>query len=154
PTTSQNSCRVTARWLSSRSRRSERERRLSPPLQSDSCSGDRLGRQLAPDRRVVRGPLLASRFLVNVTRRNPARRVRRQQQMIDAQPFGAVPAAGLVVPKGVAVRLPVEDAVGIGQSEIDETAKPRSRLGPAQRVVTKRYGVVNVIVGRADVVVS
>jgi len=52
----------------------------------------------------------------------------RQQQMIDAQPFVAVPAAGLIVPKGVAVRLAVIDAVGVGQPEIDESAKSRSRF--------------------------
>ena len=97
---------------------------LWPRRPSEWCLGSELNRQLAPDRRVVRGAVLGPRLLVDFAHRDPVGGVRRQQQMIDPQTLVAVPATGLIVPKGVAVRLAVENAVGIGQSEMDEGAKP------------------------------
>jgi hypothetical protein len=80
--------------------------------------------------------------------------MRRQQQMINAQPLVAVPATGLVIPESVAVRLRVKDAVSVGQPEVKERTKPRARFRPTQGVFPKRHRIVNIIVGRADVIVA
>ena len=154
PTISTRSVRMAALWSSSRSHRSEKERTRSPPRRSGSCSAVRLDRQFAPDRRVVGGAVLGPRLLVDVAGGDPVGRMRRQQQMVDPQPLVAVPAPGLVIPEGVAVRLAVEDAVGVGQPEIEEGAEPRARFEPAQRIVAQRHRIVNIVVGRADVVVA
>src|SRR3954454_8783155 len=74
--------------------------------------------------------------------------------MVDAQPLVAVPAAGLVIPESIAVWLAMKDAIGVGQPEVEERAKPRARLHPAQSVVAKRHRIVNIIVRRADVIVA
>ena len=74
--------------------------------------------------------------------------------MVDAQPFVAMPAPGLVIPESVAVRLLVKDAVGVGQPEVKEGAKPRARFHPAQSIVAKRHRVINIIVRRADIIVA
>jgi hypothetical protein len=74
--------------------------------------------------------------------------------MIDAQPLVAMPAPGLVVPESVAVRLAMKDAVSVRQSEVEERTKPRACFLSAQSVVAKCHRVVNIIVGRADVIVA
>ncbi len=69
-------------------------------------------------------------------------------------PLVAVPAAGLVVPIGVFVRLAVEDAEGVGEPQMQERAKPGARFRLGQRVVAEGDRVVDVVVGRDDVVVA
>ena len=63
--------------------------------------------------------------------------MRRQQQMVDPQTLIPMPAPRLVVPEGVSVRLRVECAVCVGQTEIEERSEPRARLGPAESIVTE-----------------
>src|SRR5215471_11795252 len=123
PTISPSSLRGTARSSSRPSRPSERVPTPSPKRRSGFCKIVRLDRELAPDRGVVRGAVLGARLLVDVACRDPVCRMRREQQMIDAQPLVAVPPPRLVIPEGVAVRLAVKHAVGVGQPEIDERAK-------------------------------
>src|SRR4029078_3876198 len=77
-------------------------------------------RQFAPDRGVIAGAVLAARALIDIAGGDPVGRVRRQQQVIAAQPLVAVPAAGLVIPKGVFVRLAMKHAIGVGHPEIEE----------------------------------
>src|SRR5207237_853742 len=112
------------------------------------------GQELARDGRVIGGAVLRPRLLVDAAGGNPVGRMRRHQQMIDAQPLVAVPTPGLVIPEGIAVRLAVKDAVSVGQPEVKESAKPRARFHPTQSIVAKRHRVVNIIVRRADVVVA
>src|SRR5438270_12675004 len=144
------SVRMAALCFSSRPHCSGKERTRSPPRRSGSCSAVKLDRELAPDRGVIGGAVLRPRLLVDVAGGNSVGRMRRQQQMIDAQPLVAVPAPGLVIPEGIAVRLAMKDAIGVGQPEVEERAKPRARLHPAQSVVAKRHRIVNIIVRRAD----
>src|ERR1700676_2250820 len=73
--------------------------------------------------------------------------------MIDPQPLVAVPAAGLIIPKRIAVRLRVKDAGGVGQAEMKERAEARARLDPAQRIAAPGKRIVYILVGRADVVI-
>src|SRR5215472_11014939 len=108
PTISPSSLRGTARSSSRPWYLSERMPTPSPPRRSNSCKAVRLDRQLAPDRGVVRGAVLGARLLVDVARRDPVCGMRREQQMIDAQPLVAVPPPRLVIPEGVAVRLAVK----------------------------------------------
>ena len=82
-----------------------------------------LHRELAPDRGVIRRPVLRPGLLVDLAGGGPIRRLRRQQQVIDPQSFITMPAPSLIIPERVAVRLQVKDAVGVGQSEIEQRAK-------------------------------
>src|SRR5690348_1349345 len=66
---------------------------------------DALKIQRAPDRRVIRRLVAVPGRLVDVAFVERVRRLRRQQQVIDAQAFVALPASGLIVPESVAMRL-------------------------------------------------
>src|SRR5215470_14152420 len=80
----------------------------------------RLYREFAPDGGVVRGAVLGPGLLVDVAGGDPVRRLRRQQQMVDSQALVAVPASGLIIPESVAMRFAMEDAVSVGQPEVDQ----------------------------------
>src|SRR5215471_1315975 len=97
-----------------------------PPAPLCGAGAARLQRELAPDRRVVRGPVLRPRPLVDVACGDPVRRLWRQQQMIDSQALVAVPASGLIIPESVSMRFAVKDAVSVGETEIDQRAKARA----------------------------
>src|SRR6185437_2005061 len=108
----------------------------------------------APHRRVV-GPLVfAARPLVDVGVEQAVGGLRRAQQVIDAQALVAIPAPGLIIPEAVAMRLGMEDAERIDQAEVEEGAEAAARFRTAQRVVAPAGGIVDVIVGRHDVVVA
>src|SRR5215472_13909344 len=94
-----------------------------PPVPLCGAGAGRLQRELAPDRRVVRGAVLGPRPLVDVAGGDPVRCLWRQQEMIDSQAFVAVPAPGLIIPESVAMRFAMEDAVSVGQPEIDQRTK-------------------------------
>jgi len=70
-----------------------------------------------------------------------------QQKVIDPQPFVTVPAPGLIIPEGVAVRLAMEHPVGVCQPQIQQRAKLRPRFEAAQRIIAKCCGIINIIVG-------
>ena len=52
------------------------------------------------------------------------------------------------------MRFAVEGAVGIGQPEIEQGAEAGARFRLDQRVVAHRHRIVDVLVGRADIVVA
>ena len=89
-----------------------------------------LNRQLDEDRHVVRGLLPASRRGIDLASLEPVGRLRRQQQMVDAQALVLLEGAGLIVPERVAVRLVVAGAERAGQPEI-ERAPGNGRASPA-----------------------
>ena len=75
----------------------------------------------------------------------PVGRLRRQQQMIDAEALVLLPGARLIVPERVAMRLVVAGAEGVGQAEIDERLECRAGLGAEQRILDPGGGVVDVV---------
>ena len=50
---------------------------------------------------------------------DPVGGMRRQQQVVDAYAFVAAPAAGLIVPIGVLMRVAVEHPIGVGETLIN-----------------------------------
>ncbi len=91
--------------------------------------------KLDKDRHVVRGLLPAPRRGIDLAGLKPVGRLRRQQQMVDAQALVLLEGAGLIVPERVAVRLVVAGAERVGQAEIDQRLEMRARLRPEQRIV-------------------
>jgi hypothetical protein len=74
--------------------------------------------------------------------------------MVDAQPFVAIPSAGLVIPIGVKADLGVQGPKRIGVPEMAEGAKAGTGLRTAQSVVGKSQWIVDVMVGGTDVKVT
>src|SRR5215831_12459368 len=110
--------------------------------------------QLDKDRHVIRGLLPAARRGIDLARLQPICRLRREQQVVDAQALVLLPGAGLIVPEGVAVRLVVTGAERVGQAEIDERLEMRTRLWPEQGILDPGGRVVHVLRCRDDVEVS
>ena len=91
--------------------------------------------ELEHHRHVVRRLLPAARSRIDLAFDQPVRGLRRQQHVVDAKPVVLLPGAGLVVPEGVAMRLVVTGAIGVGQAEIDQRRgnAPASPGGTARR---------------------
>src|ERR1700732_4503672 len=85
-------------------------------------------------RHVIRGSFLAARFLVDGNLDQPIRRSRRQQEMIDADAFVALPSARLVIPKCVKRGGVRRCAQGVDQAEVEKGAKARPCVGQKKRV--------------------
>ena len=73
---------------------------------------------------------------------------------VDPQTLIPMPAPRLIIPEGVSVRLRVEHAVCVGQTEIEESSEPRARFGPAESIVTEADRVVNIVVRRTNIIVA
>ncbi len=98
------------------------------------------------------GPLRASRSISASTWRGGHRPGRQQQ--VDAHPEVLVEHARSVVPPGVAARLVVAGAVGIGQATVDERPDGGA-LGLADvRAAVRGARVPHVDIGRGDVEVA
>ena len=64
------------------------------------------------------------------------------------------PGTGLIVPEGVLLAVGMEGAHRVGQAEIEQLSERRARFGLAERVVGEGLGIVDVHLGRADIVVA
>ena len=71
---------------------------------------------------MVRRPVEGAQLLVDAARGEAVRRLRRQQQMVDADAEIAVPRARLVIPERVEGRLVRGEAQRVGQAEREERA--------------------------------
>src|SRR5262245_12101062 len=104
-------------------RRSCRERRSRSP----ACAPRRLNLQLAPHGGVIGGLVQPAWALVDIRGGEAVGGLGREQEMVDAQALVLLPAAGLIVPIAVAMRLGMQRAEGVDEAEIDEAAE----VGPA-----------------------
>src|SRR5690606_22188534 len=80
--------------------------------------------------------------------------LRREHQMIDAQAFVALPAAGLVIPEGIAMALGMEVQERIGIAEADEGAEMSASLEAGEGILGPGHRIIDIVVGRDDVVVA
>jgi hypothetical protein len=103
---------------------------------------------------MVGSPLLAAGPAVDVDGVQPVGGLWREQQVVDAQTIVLLPGAALIVPIAVAVRLVVQGAVGLGVAQVEQDPKTPPGLRLAQGVVGEGGRIIDIVVGRADVVVA
>ena len=84
----------------------------------------------------------------------PVGRLRRQQQVIDADAVVLGEGAGLVIPECVEVAGVADRADGVGEAEIGQRTELLARLRQKQRVLGPRSRIAGVGCGRDDVVVA
>src|SRR5262249_17066677 len=88
---------------------------------STSWNGSaRLDREVRPYRHVVGWLFPGTHVTVDAGSRQPICRLRRQQQVIDADAVVLLPSAGLIIPERVESWCVAGRAHGIGQSDVEE----------------------------------
>src|ERR1700692_4628779 len=84
----------------------------------------------------------------------PRRQGGTEQQMIDAQPRILLPVLTEIIPEGVDTFVLIASAHGIGPSLSKQALIALAAFRLQQRILQPRTGVVNILIGRNDVVVA
>lgn len=84
----------------------------------------------------------------------PARNRRRQHEVVDAQAGVATPSIPKVIPEGVNALARMQRAYGIGPALANQRVKRHFHFRAEQRIVAPALGLVNIQIGRHDVVVA
>src|ERR1019366_5908468 len=86
------------------------------------------------DRHVIRRLFLGPPFLIDLNLDQPVGCLRREQVMVDADALAALPGARLIIPECVERGSVRGGPQGVGQTQIEETAKARPGLWKEKRV--------------------
>src|SRR5262249_31406063 len=106
------------------------------------------------DRNVIGGFLPGSDMLVDADVREPVRRLRREQQMVDADAVVLLPGARLIIPERENAPLVIGGAQGVGEAEVEQRVKLGARLRQEQRVIRPRRRIAGVARRRNDVEIA
>ena len=126
------------------------------PLRLAAHAALRLGGRLAPAAMVHRYDWLYEHDVTRaaLTSGHQVRRLRAEQEMIDADAVIAVPGAGLVIPERVMPRPLHSRAERLGEAAIDDPAEGGAAFWQGERVVVPFVGVGGVLVLGDDVVIA
>ena len=114
------------RWVRRQARLDFRARPLSAPWSRSRAV--RFEFQLDPYRHVVGRLLPGAHVLVDAGGDEPVGRLRREQQVVDADAVVLLPGAGLIVPERVEAGIVRSRTDGVGQSEMGQGAELLARV--------------------------